>query len=111
MAVKNLRLEVRDDVLSKLDRVRMMHQVLLKTRNIRLESEMYYRKILVRFRQGKVSSVAMKNALDAMVQSRQRELEVLVGYNVALLELDLAKNEMFERYNVDIGKYLSMKKK
>jgi len=111
LAVKNLRLEVRDDVLSKLDRVRMMHQVLLKTRNIRLESEMYYRKILVRFRQGKVSSVAMKNALDAMVQSRQRELEVLVGYNVALLELDLAKNEMFERYNVDIGKYLSMKKK
>lgn len=60
---------------------------------------------------GKVPAVAMKNALDAMVESRQRELEVPGGYNVALLELDLAKNEMFERYNIDIGKYLSMKEK
>jgi hypothetical protein len=40
-----------------------------------------------------------------MVASRQRELEALVNYNIALLQFDLSKNEIFrKRYNIDVEK-------
>jgi hypothetical protein len=48
----------------------------------------------------------VKNGLDAMIETRQRELEALVQYNVALLQLDLAKNELFDRYKIDVNKYI-----
>ncbi len=48
----------------------------------------------------------MKNGLDAMVASRQQELEALVQYNVSLLQLDLATNSLFERFNINVDKYI-----
>lgn len=103
----NIKLEVRDDVLSRLEQVRLQHTVLTKARIARVESEQYYQKVLVKFRQGKVTSLAMRTALEAMAQSRQQALESLVLYNVTLLQYDLAKNEIFERYHVDVEKYIS----
>jgi len=110
LAVESLKLEVRDDVLSKYDLVKLQFGVLGKSRQMRNESEMYYQQIMAKFRQGKVASVAMKSALDTVVAARQRELESLVTYNVALLQLDLSKNEIFERYNVDVEKYIKQVK-
>jgi hypothetical protein len=34
-------------------------------------------------------------------------LKSLVDYNVALLELDIAKNSVFEKYSIDIDKVIS----
>ncbi|MFH0975781.1 MAG: TolC family protein [Spirochaetota bacterium] len=107
--LQNIKLEVRDDIHSNIESVELQHITLAKSRIARKESETYYQKLLVRFRQGKVNSVAMKLALDSMVQSRQQELEALVGYNIAVLQLDMAKNEIFERYNINVEKYLSPK--
>ncbi len=105
--VENIKLELRDDVLSKLEGVEVQHTSLQKARTARSESELYYNKLLSLLRLGKINSVTMRLALDSMVQSRQQELEALVGYNLALLQFDLAKNEIFERYNVNVEKYLS----
>jgi outer membrane protein TolC len=110
LTVDNMKMEIRDEVLSRMERVRMQHVMLAKAKTVRSESELYYQKILVRFGQGKAKSLDMRNALDSMVQSRQQELEALVLYNVALLQFDLAKNEIFERYGVDVEKYLKMVK-
>jgi hypothetical protein len=54
--------------------------------------------------------VNVKFALDSLVQARQGELEALVQYNVALLQFDLARNEIFDRYNVDVEKYIRVDK-
>ena len=105
--LQNTKIEVRDDVLSNLEGVELQHTTLIKARTARKESELYYEKLLVRFRQGKVNSVTMKDGLDSMVRSRQQELEDLVAFNVALLQLDVSKNEIFERYNINVEKYLS----
>ncbi|TAL32699.1 MAG: TolC family protein [Spirochaetes bacterium] len=110
LAVANLKLEVRDDVYSKYDMVKLQHGVLGKSRLMRNESEAYYQQIMVKFRQGKVKSLDIKTALDTVVAARQRELEALITYNVALLRLDLSKNEIFERYNVDVEKYIKQVK-
>ncbi len=102
------KLEVRDDVLNSLEQVRLLHSTLGKARTARSESELYYQRLLARFRQGKATAVNLKFALDALVQARQGELEALVQYNVALLGFDLAKNEIFDRYNVDVEKYIQV---
>ncbi len=105
--LESIKLEVRDDVISNIEGVELQQVTLQKARVAKRESEVYYQKLLVRFRQGKINSAVMKLALDSMVQSRQQELEALVGFNVALLQFDLAKNEVFERYNIDVEKYLA----
>ena len=104
--IRNMKLEVRDDILNKLDQVQLSHEVLMKMRTVKNESQAYYQSILKRFEQGKVNSITMKLATDSMVQARKQELESLVQYNVAMLLFDLSKNEIFERYHVDVEKYL-----
>lgn len=108
--MEELNLEVRDDVLNKLEKVKLAHTVLHNARTARQESELYYTRLLRKVRQGRFNSVNMKNAMDTLVLMRQKELEALVQYNVVLLQFDLAKNEIFERYNVDVEKYLAQVK-
>ena len=71
---------------------------------------MYYASILANLRMGKISLAIVKNALDALNDSRQRELEGLVQYNIMLLQFDLATNELLEKYKVDVNKYLASAK-
>ncbi len=104
------KLEVRDEILNALEQVRTRHLALKKARTARAESELYYQRLLVRFRQGKATAVTVRLALDALMQSRQSELESLVTYNVTLLQFDLAKNEIFDRYNVNVEKYIKQVK-
>lgn len=104
---ERLKAEIRDDVINTIAQVRALHDVLEKTRTARREAEVYYNRIYRRIRQGNMSSVVIKAALDNMIQTRQQELEALVNYNVMLLRLDLAKNEIFERYDVDVEKILA----
>ncbi|TAL33210.1 MAG: TolC family protein [Spirochaetes bacterium] len=106
LGVKRLKKEINDDIYSKLEHVKTQHVMLSKSKTSRTEAELYYQKILIRFGQGKASTVAMQNALDAMIRSRQMELESLVWFNVALLQLDLSKNEVFDKYGVDVEHYL-----
>lgn len=104
--LEDIRAEVRDDVLNKLDRVRLNHRLLVEAKEALRQSELYYARLLNRSRQGKFNSVAVKNALDTVVNSRQAKLEALIQYNISLLQFDLAKNEIFERYHVDVEKLL-----
>lgn len=106
MQLENLTKEITDEVTSRLESVKMLHHVLQNSRQAAREAELYYERLLVRVRQGKFNSVAVKQALDNLVLLKQKELEARVNYNVALLQFDLAKNEVFERYNVDVEKYL-----
>jgi outer membrane protein TolC len=104
--LKSLKLEIRDDILNRLDQVATQHQMLINSRTASREADLYYKNALRRFEQGKITAVTMKLATDAMVQSRFQELNSLVQYNVTLLLFDLAKNEVFDRYHVDVEKYL-----
>ncbi len=99
---ERLRIDIRDEVSNRMEIVKLRHVVLGRSKAARSASELYYRRVLEKFGRGKVSSLDMKSAIDAMAQSRQQELESLVAYNVSLLQLDLSKNELFERYNVDV---------
>ena len=108
--MEELTQEIRDDVLNKMENVRLTHEVLMRTRESKEQAELYYNRLMARVRQGRFNSVNVKTSLDNLVANRQRELEALVQFNVSILQFDLAKNEIFERYNVDVEKYLAQVK-
>ncbi|MBS0617997.1 MAG: TolC family protein [Spirochaetes bacterium] len=107
LRLQNIEQEMRDDVLTRLENVRLNFEVYITSRTSRKESEAFYNRMLARTRTGKLNFQLVGDALNSMVASRQRELEALVNYNIALLQFDLAKNEIFERYGVDVEKVLA----
>jgi outer membrane protein TolC len=104
--MQNIEQEIRDDVLTRLENVRLTFEIFQTSRTSRKESEAFYSRMLARTRTGKLNFQLVGQALENMVANRQRELESLVNYNIALLQFDLAKNEIFERYNIDVEKVL-----
>jgi outer membrane protein TolC len=106
LAIENLKQEIRDNVYSSYEQVKLAHLALTKARTARKESEEFHGKLITKFRQGKMPSVAVKAATDVMMQARHGELQALVGFNIALLGYDLAKNEIFEKYNIVPEKYI-----
>jgi hypothetical protein len=63
----------------------------------RKQSEMFYQGMLRDLGLGRLNSAVVKNGLDAMVQSREAELQTLVGYNVSLLQYDVARSVLTGR--------------
>lgn len=108
--LKNLEQEIRDEVLTRLEQVKLSYEIFQTSRTSRREAEAFYNKMLARSRSGKLNFQLVGQALENMVANRQRELEALVNYNIALLQFDLAKNEIFERYKVDVEKILEQVK-
>jgi outer membrane protein TolC len=104
--LQNIEQEIRDEVLTRLENVRLTFEIFQNSRTSRKESEAFYNRMLARTRTGKLNFQLVGQALENMVANRQRELESLVNYNIALLQFDLAKNEIFERYKVDVEKIL-----
>jgi len=102
---------VRDDVMNSIDNIDTTYKVYQKAIEARHQSELFYRGMLHNFRLGKITSAVAKNGLDALVQSREQELQALVGYNLALLQFDVARNVLFEKYHIDVEKYIPKDKK
>ncbi len=105
----DLRKDIHDEVLNRLERVRLAYSVLTKARTGKNESEKYYARVYDRFRKEKATSLDIKTALDTVSMARQQELEALIGFNIALLQFDLSKNEIFECFNVNVEKYINLK--
>lgn len=104
--LNNIEQEIRDDVLTRLENVRLSYEIFQTSRTSRKESEAFYNRMLARTRTGKLNFQLVGQALENMVANRQRELEALVNYNISLLQFDLAKNEVFERYNINVEQIL-----
>lgn len=99
--------EVKDDIRTRVDNIKTNYKLYEKAKEARVQSERYYLRLHSYLRRGRFTAATVKNGLDAMVDSRQRELEALVAYNISLLELELAQNELFKKYNIDIDKYIA----
>jgi outer membrane protein TolC len=106
LALEKTKLDVKNDVVGKIEQVKVGYTAYQKMKTAREESERYYKNILANLRMGKISIAVVKNALDQLNATRQNELNALVQYNVSLLYLDLATNELLEKYKVDVNKYI-----
>jgi len=101
-----LRRQVADEVRSAIDEMQTSHSILANARRALDRNENYYQGLLYRYGQGRFTAVALKNALDAVAQSRNYLAEALIQFNISLVRYDLARNMVWKRYNIDIDKVI-----
>ncbi len=97
---------VKDDILNAVDNIDTSYRLYQKAMEARRQSEIFYRGMLRDLGLGRLNSAVVKNGLDALVQSREMELQALVGYNVSLLMFDVSRNILFEKYNIEVDNYI-----
>lgn len=99
--LEKIQREVRDDIKSKSENIKTSYYLYTKAVEARKQSEVYYYRLVRNLRRGRLTAAVVKQGLDALIDSRQRELEALVQYNISILQLDIATNTLFEKYSVD----------
>lgn len=104
LQLQNLENQVRDEVRDGIAAVQTAYIGLNKTGAMVTDSERYLKALTLRLRQGKISTVELKEAVDMMVAANNSRAEALTNYNMALLNLDLVTNTVFEKYQIDIKK-------
>lgn len=97
---------VKDDVTSKIENINTSYKLYDKAKEARIQADIYYSKMLANLRRGRFTAALVRDALDALVSSRQNELKLLVAYNASLLEFEVSKNQLFETYGIDVEKYI-----
>ncbi|HPJ35790.1 MAG TPA: TolC family protein, partial [Spirochaetota bacterium] len=111
-ARKNLektRRYVKDDVTTKVENLNTYYRLYSEAKDARTQAGLYYSNILTNMRRGRFAASSVRDALDALVASREAELQLLVAFNASLIEFEVSKNELFETYNIDIDKYIPVR--
>ncbi len=67
----------------------------------REEANRFYRGLSERFRQGRFTAVAVKTALDNLIQAELQVAQTKIQLNIDILRYELAKNHIFEKFGVD----------
>jgi len=97
---------VKDDVTSKIEKIETTYKLYRKAREAREQAEIYYSRMVANLRRGRFTASVVREALDALVNSREGELRTLVYFNASLLEFEVSKNQLFETYKIDVEKYI-----
>ena len=62
-----------------------------KAKEARQQAEIYYGKMLLNLRRGRITAAVVRNSLDALINSREAELQILVLFNASLLDFEVSK--------------------
>jgi len=103
---RKLKRQIRDEVGEGLAQIKVAHEVLQKAINAEQQTRAFYYGLLRRYRQGRFTAVAVKNALDALAQSRGALMGAKINFNIAIVRYDLVRNKIFQKYNIDINRVL-----
>lgn len=98
--------QVKDEITSSIEQIETAHATYMKAQKARAESELFYRRMVLNLRRGRLNATLLKDGLDAMVQSRQQELNALIYFNISLLQHEVAMNNLFTTYNIDVDRYI-----
>lgn len=101
------KIEIRDDVENAADSIETTDYALKKTKEARLQTELYYKRMFVRFKQGKLNAAVLKTGMDNLISARQQELSACVDYNMAILKYQVSINDVFESNGIDINEYVN----
>lgn len=107
LAESQLKDQIRDELKDRYDTIQSSYKILEETKTTQKENQLYYDRLLVRFRQGRFDAITVKTALDALVQTDLAVTQAKINYNINLLRYDLAKNFIFEKYGIDIYRILA----
>jgi len=98
--------QVADDIRQSREQIKVAYRSVQEARVALANTQAFYNGLVRRYRQGRFSADAVKNALDALVQSRQALTRALINYNISLIRYDLARNAVFTKYEINIDEVI-----
>lgn len=100
---EEIRRQVRDEIVQSVDQMRVAFDSLGKARSALQQTEAFYYGLVTGYQRGRFTAVAVKNALDALVQARQALTRALIQYNISLVRYDMVRNKIFVKYHININ--------
>lgn len=97
---------VRNDLQNAHEDIITSHKALQKAKYAVDQTEAFYANIIRGYRQGRFNADTVKQALDALFQARFSRLQAKIGFNIALVNYDMKSNRLWDKYNVDIDRYI-----
>lgn len=97
---------VKDDVTTKIENINTRYEIYDNAKEARKQAALFYNSMLTNLSRGRFAASSVRDALDRLVTALDMELQLLIAYNASLIEFEIAKNELFEAYNIDINKYI-----
>lgn len=94
--------QVKDEIKLIHRQIQTSHQVLKRGERMVNQTERFYRGILAEYRRGKVQAETIREALDALAKARQSLSEMKINYNITLIRYELLRNNIFEKYHIDV---------
>ncbi|MCZ8157418.1 MAG: TolC family protein [Leptospira sp.] len=97
---------VADDVRTRIDVLKASYKILGNAKKTEEEARKYYAGVVRSFQQGRFNALAVKTALDTLVQDQLALVRAKVDFNINLHRYYVSKNALFEEYGVDRNKLL-----
>ncbi len=104
--LEKLKRQIKDEVFASVEQIQLAYKLYKKSRQARIQSEIYYWRMLRNMRRGRLTAATVKNGVDQMIRSRMQELQSLVNFNLTKLHYYVSKNELFEEYKINPYKYI-----
>ena len=106
VSLEKLEKSIKNELNSLINRCQVDYKIYRQNKEAKDYAQGYYKQVLAKFKRGRYSAVQLKMALDEYLIAWQTELQSLIDYNVSILKRDLARNVVFDNYNIDIDRIL-----
>jgi len=104
---REIKRRIRDELREGYDRIQVTHEILKKSQIAHTQTRAFYFGLLRRYRQGRFTAVAVKNALDSLAQARQALVQARINFNISLVRYDLVRNSIFRKFEIDVNRVLA----
>ncbi|EQA62013.1 TolC family protein [Leptospira alexanderi] len=98
-----LKLSIKEELENRYATILAGKDILEGAKKRREEANKFYRGLSERFRQGRFTAVAVKTALDNVIQSELQVTQAKIQLNIDILRYELAKNHIFEKFGVNVN--------
>ncbi|AXR65946.1 TolC family protein [Leptospira mayottensis] len=98
-----LKLSIKEELENRYAAILAGKDILEGTKKRKEEANKFYRGLSERFRQGRFTAVAVKTALDNVIQSELQVTQAKIQLNIDILRYELAKNHIFEKFGVNVN--------
>jgi len=106
IALEQTKRHIIDNIKNQIDNIDTSYIVYKSAKEARIQSEAYFNKMVDTLARGRLDSATVKNGLDALIISRQAEISALIVYNISLFEFLVAKNQLWEKFDINVEEYI-----
>ncbi len=103
---EDIKRKIEDEIRNGYDNIKASYEIYKKAEYASDQTEDFYNRLVARYRQGRFTAESVKQALDALVQSRMNVLSAKIGFNIAIVNYDMIRNKIWENFEVDIESVL-----